>query len=187
MGTAYSAQEHAKEMAAKQMQQVAVGDLFPDVTLVRLMNDGKPESYNPQSVMKADTVVVFSVPGPFTPTCSMQHLGGFSRAAEQFKKQGIEIFCLAVSTPDVMQAWLHGIDNSGFIQPLADFGAELTFKLGLGMDASKRGLGFVPKRALLVLKRNESGKYSVKDIDIEKEASVCQLTSAESALKKLIH
>lgn len=181
----YSAAAHAKEVVAHQKPMIAVGAPFPHAELVRLKSDGAPETYDPVSLMTAKHVVVFSVPGPFTPTCSQLHLAGFGKMKEEYEKANVQAFCLAVATPDVMQAWFAQFEKAGFVQPLADFGGELTFKMGLGMDASKRGLGFVPKRTAMVFEQKAPQKYVLKSIVVEPEAGQCGITSAASILRAI--
>jgi len=181
----YNAAEHAKEIAAHQKPSIAVGDLFPHVELIRLKGDGTPESYDPLSTMTAKHVVVFSVPGPFTPTCSKMHLAGFGEMKEQYKKAGVQVFCLAVATLDVMKAWFDIFEKVGFVEPLADFGAELTFKMGIGMNASKRGLGYVPKRTAMIFEQKAPQQYALKSIVVEPDAGQCGITSAASILKTI--
>mgnify|MGYP003386272123 FL=1 len=83
---------------------IKVGEQFPSVTLKHLTTNGL-EDVNTESLMKGKKVVLFSVPGAFTPTCSAKHLPGFVNSADAFKGKGVqEVVCMAVNDPFVMNA-----------------------------------------------------------------------------------
>ena len=119
-----------------------------------------PESilqYVADGVHKIDTLalfegrklVLFSVPGAFTPTCSERHLPGFVEHFDAFRERGIEVACMAVNDPFVMQAWGKSQDVPDGLHMLADGNADLTRALGLEMDASGYGMGVRSKRYAL--------------------------------------
>jgi peroxiredoxin len=102
-----------------------------------------------------------------------------------FKEAGIDIYCHAPDSVDVMRAWLERDDKSGLICALPDPERHLTSELGIGMDKHARGLGYVPKRYAMVLVRDEDilHKYIIRHLAIEDDAAQCGITSAESILK----
>ncbi len=113
--------------------------------------------YVADGVHKIDTLalfegrkfVLFSVPGAFTPTCSERHLPGFVEHFEQFRERGIEVACMAVNDPFVMQAWGESQHVPAGMRMLADGNADFTRALGLEMDASGYGMGTRSKRFAL--------------------------------------
>lgn len=128
---------------------VKVGDRIPEAVLTQMSADG------PQPVSTADyfggrTVVLFSVPGAFTPTCSARHLPGFVEHAEKIKARGVAaIACTAVNDVFVMDAWGKA-GNAESIDMLADGNAEFAKALGLELDASGFGMGTRGQRFALV-------------------------------------
>jgi len=113
--------------------------------------------YVADGVHKIDTLalfegrkfVLFSVPGAFTPTCSERHLPGFVEHFDQFRERGIEVACMAVNDPFVMQAWGESQHVPAGMRMLADGNADFTRALGLEMDASGYGMGTRSKRFAL--------------------------------------
>src|SRR5690606_28236976 len=86
-------------------------------------------------------VVLFAVPGAFTPTCSERHLPGFVEHFDRFRERGIDVACMAVNDPFVMQAWGESQGVPQGLRMLSDGNADLTRALGLEMDASGYGMG----------------------------------------------
>lgn len=113
--------------------------------------------YVADGVHKIDTLalfegrkfLLFSVPGAFTPTCSERHLPGFVEHFDQFRERGIEVACMAVNDPFVMQAWGESQHVPAGMRMLADGNADFTRALGLEMDASGFGMGTRSKRFAL--------------------------------------
>mgnify|MGYP003606400892 FL=1 len=113
--------------------------------------------YVADGVHKIDTLtlfegrklVLFSVPGAFTPTCSERHLPGFVEHFDAFRERGIEVACMAVNDPFVMQAWGESQHVPAGMRMLADGNADFTRALGLEMDASGYGMGTRSKRFAL--------------------------------------
>ncbi|MCX4240586.1 peroxiredoxin [Paraliomyxa miuraensis] len=125
---------------------IKVGDKVPEVTLKWLTADGMAE-VNTAEFFKGRTVVLFSVPGAYTPTCSKEHLPGFVARAEDIKAKGVdEIVCLAVNDPFVMQAWGKEQGADGKVTMLPDGNGEFTKAMGLTQDISVAGLGVRGKR-----------------------------------------
>jgi len=125
---------------------IKVGDKVPEVTLKRLTADGMSE-VNTAEFFKGRTVILFSVPGAYTPTCSKEHLPGFIQRADEIKGKGVdEIVCLAVNDPFVMQSWGNEQGAEDKVTMLPDGNGEFTKAMGLTQDISVAGLGVRGKR-----------------------------------------
>ena len=149
-----------------------------------------PESilqYVADGVHKIDTLalfegrklVLFSVPGAFTPTCSERHLPGFVEHFDAFRERGIEVACMAVNDPFVMQAWGESQHVPAGMRMLADGNADFTRARGLEMDASGFGMGTRSKRFALYA---EDGV--VRELFVEAPGEF-RVSSAENVLAHL--
>ncbi|EGD58689.1 alkyl hydroperoxide reductase/ Thiol specific antioxidant/ Mal allergen [Novosphingobium nitrogenifigens DSM 19370] len=119
---------------------IAVGDKLPDVKLIKATAEGN-EAVQSADYFAGKKVVLFSVPGAFTPTCSARHLPGFVDKAAEIKAKGVdEIACTAVNDPFVMKAWA-AASGSPEITMLADGNGDFVKALGLVLDGSGFGLG----------------------------------------------
>jgi peroxiredoxin len=127
---------------------IQVGDRLPEVPLQRI-RDGV-ETVDTHTLFQGKRAVLFAVPGAFTPTCSERHLPGFVERFEDFRKRGIEVYCLSVNDPFVMQAWGKSQDVPDGLEMLADGNGDFARALGLSMDASAYGMGTRAKRFALV-------------------------------------
>lgn len=123
------------------------GEKIPDVILKNL-TDGGMEDISTSAFFAGKKVVMFAVPGAFTPTCSARHLPGYVAQLAAFKALGCKIACLSVNDPFVMKAWAEA-GHAGDIAMLADGNATFTIALGLDMDGSGYGMGTRSKRAAL--------------------------------------
>lgn len=158
---------------------IAVGDSIPNVTLKHLTDNGMQDIAT-GDLFAGKTVVLFSVPGAFTPTCSAKHLPGFVQQAAALKAKGVdEIVCLAVNDPFVMRAWGDKHEAAGAVFLLPDGNATFTTALGLTMDGSGYGLGTRGQRFALVAK---DGK--VVHLAVEKPGQF-DVSSAEAILAAL--
>ena len=126
---------------------VQVGDSIPEVVL-KCIRQGV-ENVDTRTLFDGRKVVLFAVPGAFTPTCSEKHLPGYITCFDQFRGRGIEVVCMAVNDPFVMQAWGKASGVPDGLQMVSDGNAELTRALGLEMDASGYGMGVRAKRFAL--------------------------------------
>ena len=124
-------------------------------------------------------LVLFSVPGAFTPTCSERHLPGFIQHFQAFRKRGIDVACMAVNDPFVMQAWGESVDVPNGLQMLADGNADFTRALGLELDASGYGMGVRSKRFALYAEDEV-----VKGLWVEASGEF-RVSSAENVLANL--
>ncbi len=157
---------------------IKVGDEIPSMTLKRLGPNGM-EDVSTDTLFKGK-VVLFAVPGAFTPTCSMKHLPGFVDQASAFKAKGVDrIICLAVNDPFVMKAWGEQSHTEGKLEMLPDGNGAFTKALGLEMDGSGYGLGMRSQRFALI-----AVDGVVKDVQVEKPGAF-EVSSAESMLDKV--
>ena len=126
---------------------IQIGDVIPEVVLKRIRNG--VESVDTPTLFEGRKVVLFAVPGAFTPTCSEKHLPGFITRFEDFRSRGIDVICMAVNDPFVMQAWGKTLEAPEGLQLVSDGNADLTRALGLEMDASGYGMGLRARRFAL--------------------------------------
>ncbi|AWV07156.1 peroxiredoxin [Marilutibacter maris] len=126
---------------------VQIGDTLPDIQLQKVGNDIEPVAS--ASLFAGNKMVLFAVPGAFTPTCSERHLPGFVEHFDAFRARGIDIACLSVNDPFVMQAWAQSQQVPAELLMLADGNGEFTKALGLELDATAYGMGLRAKRFAL--------------------------------------
>ncbi len=158
---------------------IKVGDKMPKGQFTKMGANG-PEPVTTDSLFNGKKVVLFSVPGAFTPTCSAKHLPGFIGSYDQLKKKGVDtIACMAVNDVFVMKAWGESSKATGKVEMLADGNGEYARALGLELDASKFGMGQRGKRFSVIV---DNGV--VKSLNVE-PAGEFGVSSAEAALKQL--
>lgn len=146
---------------------IQVGDKIPEVTLKWLTASGMAE-VDTAELFKGKKVVLFSVPGAYTPTCSKEHLPGFIARADEIKGKGVDdIVCLSVNDPFVMQAWGNEQGAEGKVTMLPDGNGTFTTALGLTQDISVAGLGVRGKRFSMLV---EDGV--VKSLNVEEGKGV---------------
>ncbi|HEX7370286.1 MAG TPA: peroxiredoxin [Rhodanobacteraceae bacterium] len=126
---------------------IQIGDRLPAATFA-VLRDGV-QQLTTNDVFQGKKVVLFAVPGAFTPTCSERHLPGYIEHYESFKNRGIEVACMAVNDAFVMQAWARHRNVPAGILMLADGNADFTKALGLEMDSTKFGMGMRSRRFAL--------------------------------------
>jgi peroxiredoxin len=130
---------------------IKAGDKMPSGTLTQATKEG-PQKINTDDYFKGRKVVLFSVPGAFTPTCDAKHLPGFVEKAGDLRAKGVgAIACLAVNDAFVMDAWGKSQNTEGKVDMLADGNAEYTRALGLELDASGFGMGTRGRRFSLLI------------------------------------
>ncbi len=152
---------------------IKVGDRIPDVTLHEMGEKG-PQPVTTDDLFGGKKVVLFALPGAFTPTCSAAHLPGYVAGADKLQEKGVDsIVCLSVNDAFVMGAWGEAQNVEGQIRMVADGSAAFTRAVGLELDLTKRGFGVRSDRyAMLVddgvvraLHREAPGKFEVSDAD----------------------
>lgn len=159
---------------------IKVGDNFPQITIKTATNDNIGD-LDTSDFFKGKRVVLFGLPGAFTPVCSATHLPSYINNNQQLKDKGVDaVACLSVNDAYVMQAWGKQFDVDGKVQLWADGNGELTKALGLELDASAAGLGARCKR--FVMSVNDG---IVEWVDVEESPAVCELSHSDRALEKL--
>jgi peroxiredoxin len=123
---------------------IKAGDRLPEVQLQRIREG--VENVDSRDLFDGRKVVIFAVPGAFTPTCSERHLPGFVEHFDDFRKRGVDVACVAVNDPFVMKAWGDSQHVPDGLMMLADGNGDFTRALGLEMDASAYGMGTRSKR-----------------------------------------
>ena len=158
---------------------IKVGDKLPTVSLKHMDKDGM-QTVSTDDLFKGKKVVLFALPGAFTPTCSAKHLPGFVTHAEAIRGKGIDaIACLSVNDAFVMDAWGKAQNVGDKVLMLADGNADFSKAVGLTEDDSEYGMGIRACRYALVA---ENGV--VKTLAVE-EGDAFDVSSAESILEKL--
>ena len=158
---------------------IKVGDAIPPMKLTASTADG-PKEVSTDEVFGSKKVVVFAVPGAFTPTCSVRHLPGYLQNVDALRAKGVEtVACVAVNDAFVMGAWAkdQGVDDR--IMMLADGSGAFTKALGLELDLMARGLGIRSQRYAMVV---EGGK--VTHLAVEPPGGF-EVSRAESVLAVL--
>lgn len=156
---------------------IKVGERLPEVPLQRVREG--IENIGTKDLVEGTRLVLFAVPGAFTPTCSEKHLPGYVEHFEQFRAMGVDVACLSVNDPFVMQAWAQAQHVPEGLMMLADGNGEFTRALGLELDASGYGMGTRAKRFALYA---EDGV--VKQLHVEAPGEF-NVSSAEHMLSQL--
>ena len=157
---------------------ISKGDRIPDVTLVKA-TDGGPEKVQSGEYFKGKKVALFSVPGAFTPTCSVKHLPGYVEKASELKAKGVdEIVGTAVNDAFVLGAW-NKASGSSDITMLADGNGEFAEALGLTMDGSGFGMGKRSQRYSMIVNDGV-----VEELNVEAPGDF-RVSSAEHMLGQL--
>ena len=158
---------------------IKVGDKIPAAKLRQMTADG-PKEISTDEIFKGKKVVLFAVPGAFTPTCSAKHLPGFVQNAAAIRAKGVDtIACLAVNDAFVMGAWGKAQNADEKVLMLADGNGTFTKELGLEMDGSAVGLGTRSQRYAMVIQDGV-----VKTLNVEAPRAF-EVSSAEAILKTL--
>ena len=158
---------------------IKVGDRIPSVKLKHMTSDG-PKDITSDEIFKGKKVVLFALPGAFTPTCSAKHLPGFVTKASDLKAKGVDtIACLSVNDAFVMNAWGKDQKVEDKVLMLADGNGDFTKAMGLELDASRFGMGPRSQRYAMIV---DNGV--VKELNVE-EGGAFSVSSAEHVLKQL--
>ena len=130
---------------------IAVGDRLPETPL-RIVVDGTPQATTSTELLGMGRVVLFAVPGAFTPTCSAVHLPSYVETANELADAGVDrIVCLSVNDPFVMAAWGASQSVGDEIVLASDGNAEFTTAVGMDVDVSRGGMGIRSKRYAMVI------------------------------------
>jgi glutaredoxin/glutathione-dependent peroxiredoxin len=141
---------------------IAVGDRLPEVKVYTFSDDG-PEATTSREVLGHGKVVLFAVPGAFTPTCSDYHLPSYVLRHDELKAKGVDtVACISVNDPFVMAAWAENQHVGDLVVMLADGNGEFTQAVGLEMDGSGFGLGTRSQRYAMVI---EDGVVRVLNVE----------------------
>ena len=157
---------------------ISVGDSLPEATFVK-MGDAGPEEVTVSSLTKGRKVVIFGLPGAFTPTCNSAHVPSFIRTKDDFAAKGVdEIICVSVNDPFVMKAWgeATGASAAG-ISMLADAGSAFTGAIGLQFDAPPVGLLARSKRYAMLV---DDGVVTL--LQQEESPGTCEVSGGEALL-----
>jgi len=158
---------------------IQVGSTIPTITLRHMTADGMAD-ISTDSVFAGKKIVLFAVPGAFTPTCSIKHVPSFLDHLDEFVAKGVDqVVCLAVNDPFIMKHWAESTGAAGKIQFLPDGNGELTKALGLEMDGSGYGMGLRSQRYAMVV---DDGVVTY--LAIEKPGAF-DVSSGEAVLKHL--
>jgi peroxiredoxin len=157
---------------------IQIGDRIPSCTL-KVMGEDGPADISTDEIFKDKKVVLFAVPGAFTPGCSMAHLPGYVVNADRIKARGVDtIACLSVNDAFVMSAWSKA-QNADEILMLADGNAEFTKAVDLSLDGSGFGMGLRSQRYAMIV---DDGVVTA--LAVEEGAGV-DVSAAEKILEKL--
>jgi Peroxiredoxin len=159
---------------------IAVGEKLPDATFMTPGADG-PVKTTTAEVFAGKKVVLFAVPGAFTPTCHMNHLPGFLENLDVIKDKGVDaVACVAVNDVFVMGAWAKATGADGKIVMLADGSGDFAKAVGLELDLSARGLGLRSQRYAMIV---DDGV--VTSLDVEDAPGSATVSGAAAVLEKL--
>lgn len=157
---------------------IKVGDSIPAGALGFMGKDG-PDSISTEELFNGKKIVLFAVPGAFTPTCSESHLPSFVANADKILAKGVDrIVCMSVNDPFVMSAW-GKTQNAENLLMAADGSATFTKALGLELDLVERGLGVRSQRFSMIV---DNGKVTHLNVEA---GPVFEVSSAENILDQL--
>ncbi len=157
---------------------ISIGDRIPNVVMNEMTSDG-PGELSSEELFSGKKVVLFALPGAFTPTCSASHLPGFVASADKIKAKGVDdIVCLSVNDAWVMDAWGKA-QNADEIHMVADGSANFTQAVGLVLDRTQAGMGIRSQRYAMVV---EDGVVTALNVE---EPGKFEKSSAEAMLSLL--
>ncbi len=158
---------------------IQVGDRIPDGKLMHMTADG-PAPITTEELFSGKKVVLFAVPGAYTPTCSARHLPGFVQNADAIKAKGVDVIaCLSVNDAFVMDAWGKDQNVGDKVLMLADGNGEFARALGLDFDASGFGMGVRAQRFAMIV---EDGVVTALNVEAP---GAFEVSSAEAILQQL--
>ncbi|TCR61061.1 peroxiredoxin [Bosea sp. BK604] len=159
---------------------IKVGDKLPQATF-RVMTPDGPAARTTEDLFAGKKVVLFAVPGAFTPTCHKNHLPGYLNNAAEIKAKGVDaIMVTGVNDVFVMDAWSKATGGAGVIEFLSDGNADFAKEIGLSLDGSGFGLGTRSQRYSMLV---EDGTVSA--LNVEDAPGKADVSGAEAMLKQL--
>ncbi|SON54671.1 putative peroxiredoxin [Hartmannibacter diazotrophicus] len=159
---------------------IAVGEKLPEATFMVPTADG-PAKKTTSDVFGGRKVVLFAVPGAFTPTCHMNHLPGFLDNIDAIKAKGVDaVVCTSVNDPFVMGAWSKATGADGKIEMLSDGSADFAKAVGLELDMTPRGFGMRSQRYAMIV---DDGV--VTSLDVEEAPGSATVSGAAAVMEKL--
>lgn len=160
---------------------IQVGETLPAGTLIECVefdpDNGcpiNPQTLNVHDLVKGKKIVIFGLPGAFTPTCSLKHLPGYVEHAAELKAKGVdEVWCIAVNDHFVMAAWGREQQAAGKVRMMADGSAAYVKSLGLDRDLTPNGMGIRSQRFAMIVNDGvvqylgieASGKFEVSNVE----------------------
>ena len=159
---------------------ISPGERIPEATFHVMTAEG-PTAMSSEDVFAGKKVVLFAVPGAYTPTCHMKHLPGFIEHAADFKAKGVDaVACTAVNDPFVLDNWAKTTGAENKILFLADGNADFARAVGADLDASAFGLGTRSKRYAMLVEDGVLKSIHIEDVPTEVTSS-----SAETLLQEV--
>src|SRR5450432_2429127 len=164
---------------------IKIGDTLPDATLYESLEFGeacplRPDPVKVSAASAGKRLVIFGLPGAYTPTCSAKHVPGYVAKLDALKGRGVdEVWCVSVNDGYVMAAWGKELGAIGKVRMLGDGSADLTKKLGLEVDLSGGGMGLRSKRFSMLV---DDGV--VKSLNVEQPGKF-EVSNAETMLTQL--
>ena len=155
------------------------GEKLPDAKV--FIFDKDPKETSIKQIIGDDRVIIFGIPGAFTPTCSTKHLPGFMASDNLLSKKNIKkVICISVNDPFVMDAWgkIHNVQNK--ILMVGDYNGDFTKNIGAELDLNKRGLGIRSSRYTMLIEKGRVIKISEEEV-----AGKCESTAAENFIKEI--
>ena len=158
--------------------KIKEGEKLPN-SKVFILSKGGPKEISIGEIIEQDKVILFGLPGAFTPTCSAKHLPGFINSMDEIKKKHIKkVICISVNDPFVMDAWGKSHNALGKIIMLGDSKGEFTKDIGAELDLKTKGLGIRSERYTMLIDAGILKK-------VVEETGKCEATAAENFLKQI--
>jgi glutaredoxin/glutathione-dependent peroxiredoxin len=159
---------------------IKVGDKLPEATF-RVMTEDGPAAKTTADIFAGKTVVLFAVPGAFTPTCHKNHMPGFVAKADEFKAKGVDaIYSTSTNDIFVLDAWQKASGAAGKVGVLADGSADFAKAIGLSNDMSAFGMGMRTKRYSMLVKDGV-----VASLNVEETPGKADVSGADTLLGQL--
>ena len=159
--------------------KIKKGDKLPDAQVFIL--DKEPKEVSIKQIIGDDKVILFGLPGAFTPTCSAKHLPGFIKVTNELKEKNIKkVICISINDPFVMDAWGKAHNADSKILMVGDSKGDFTKNIGAEINLSNRGLGIRSSRYTMLVEKGEIVKISEEEV-----AGKCENTAAENFLREI--